>query len=172
MKNRSAKFTVIIAIFVAIMLSFSGCKACACYEWQQVYDVYSQEEGKFIYQSFNVKITQETFSKIKTGFKILIDSDDYLEKYQNYPNAQASINVYQSQWFYFVDESIVILEEAGFFNDITEDTEITFTVNNYIGWDGWGYPIFAVAINDITYLDFKTGHENVLNYVKEKIKNT
>lgn len=171
MKYKRIKFSVIIGIFVVILLSFSGCKACACYEWQQVYDVYSQEEGKFTYQCFNVNITQETFSKMKTGFEIIINSEDYLEKYQNYPNVQASINVYQSQWFYFVDESIVILEETGFFNDIKEDTEITITVNNYIGWDGWGYPIFAVAINDKTYLDFKTGHENVLNYIQGKINN-
>ena len=70
---------------------------------------------------------------------------------------------------YFVDESLEILEGNGFFNDINEDTVITFTINNFIGWDGWGYPVFGVEIDGKTYLDFETGYDNVLNYVKDQI---
>ncbi len=171
MKNKSVKLFAIIVFIFTVLFSFSGCKACARTQWKQVYDAYTNKTERFVFQTFNATITQKTFAEIKTEFKILIDSDDFFEKYKDYPNAQAAVTAYQRQRFYFVDESIVILEESGFFDDINEDTVITFTTNDYIGWDGWRYPVFAVDINGKTYLDFETGYTNVINFVKEKINN-
>ncbi len=62
-----------------------------------------------------------------------------------------------------------MLENNGFFNDISEGTVITFTVNEFIGWDGWAYPVFAIAIGEKVYLDFDTGYKNILDYLQEKI---
>lgn len=172
MKKSLVKYSLIVVFIVALLFSLSGCTACAKRGWQEAYDAYTNEKYKdrIVFQSFKATITQETFDKIKTGFEILIDVDDFNERYSNYPNVQAAIAVYQTHYFYFVDESIPILEQAGFFNDINENTVITFTVNSYIGWDGWCYPVFAVAIGEKTYLDFETGKGNVLNYVKQRIE--
>ncbi len=143
MKNKSVKLFAIIVFIFTVLFSFSGCKACARTQWKQVYDAYTNKTERFVFQTFNATITQKTFAEIKTEFKILIDSDDFFEKYK----------------------------ESGFFDDINEDTVITFTTNDYIGWDGWRYPVFAVDINGKTYLDFETGYTNVINFVKEKINN-
>lgn len=170
--KKSIKLFLVLSTTI-IMVSLSGCKAIDSYEWQQVYDVYSQEEGKCVFQSFKATITNLDVlnDNKRSEFKLVIDEEDYLERYKENTHAKATLGEYKSQGYYFVDESIIKLKEVGFFENINEDTLITFTVNNYVGWDGWNYPIFSVKIGDNVYLDFETGYENVLNYVQEKIKN-
>ncbi len=171
MKNKLIKFSLLTVFTVIFLFSFSGCTACARQQWQQVYDSYTNDKykDKFVYQSFNVTIENfDQFINYKDRvFSALISEEDYLALY----GQEAPAEVYRRDEYYFVAESIAILNETGFYDDINENTIITFTVNDYIGWDGWRYPVFAVAIDGKTYLDFDTGKENVLNYVQEKIKN-
>ena len=163
MKNKSIKLFTMMIFLVALLLSLSGCKSCSRTQWKQVYDVYTQKEGKFYFYNFNATVTEETFADIKIKIKKKIDPVDYPESDKEY------YEKYYRPSLYFVDESLEILEGNGFFNDINEDTVITFTINNFIGWDGWGYPVFGVEIDGKTYLDFETGYDNVLNYVKDQI---
>lgn len=170
MRNKNIKlFFIFILTFV--MVNASGCTAIARKEWQQVYNAYTQDEDRFVYQNFNATITNldEFVNKRNSGFSLTIDAQDYLERYKDNPHAQATLEAYQSQLFYFVDESINKLEEYGFFDNIKENTLITFTVNDYIGWDGWIYPIFGVKIGEKTYLDFEEGRKTILNFVEKKI---
>ncbi len=160
MKSKRFKLSLVFLFVLVIVFLFSGCTACAREQWQQVYDAYTNEKYKdrFVYHN----ITAE----IKDSNVFLYDKKSMFTVYSE---PQIEYN-YNNKTFYFVDESIPILEQAGFFNDINENTVITFTVNSYIGWDGWCYPVFAVAIGEKTYLDFETGKENVLNYVKQRIE--
>lgn len=164
MKNKSVKLFAIIVFIFTVLFSLSGCKACARTQWKQVYDAYTNKTERFVFQTFNATITQETFAEIKTRFQVKIDPAGCSEEDKEY------YELYYRPTLYFVNESIIILEESGFFDDINEDTVITFTTNDYIGWDGWYYPIFGVKVNDKVYLDFETGYDNVLNYVQEQIK--
>ncbi len=163
MKNKIKKVLVLILLIVVALFSFGGCKACEREQWQHVYDAYVNMKDRFTYQTYNVTVKDvDSFITFKDkSFCILIEEKDYPEIYDGYRKA----------YYYFVDTSIKVLEETGFYDDIKTDTVIKFTVNDYIGWDGWDYPVFAVEMNGKTYLDFETGYENIINYVKARIKN-
>ena len=53
---------------------------------------------------------------------------------------------------------------------LVEGAVVTLSANNYYGWAGWRFPILSLQINETTYLDFETGKENFLNYVRAGFK--
>lgn len=172
MKKKRIGFALILGFIFIMIVSFCGCRLDSLFEWKQVYDAYTREDDRFVHYTFNatIKNVEELIQDKSRNFKIIIDSEDFLERYKDIPKADAEWRTFQSLSFYFVDDSIPLLEEAGFFEDIAKDTAITITANDYIGWDGWCYPVFGVEINGKTYLDFDTGYKNVINYVQERIE--
>lgn len=172
MKIKIFKFFVTTFCACISIFTISGCKTCSRSQWKQVYDAYTKETDRFVYESINATIIKSDYiddEKIMRCY-LSIDKEDYCDRYKDKSNVETAYYEYQSQTFYFVDENISILESAGFFEDISENTVITFIVNNYIGWDGWRYPIFSVEIDGKIYLDFDIGYENVLKYVEEQMK--
>lgn len=173
MKYKIKKFFSLILLAVIGLFSFSGCTACARTQWKQVYDAYVNEKDRFVY--YNIYATIINFNEFSENkyypFKLAIDEEDFLERYKTDSKVEATLGEFKRQSFYFVNESIKNLEQSGFFMNVNENTVITFTVNDYIGWDGWQYPVFEVKVDDKTYLDFETGYTNVINYVKTKIDN-
>lgn len=59
-----------------------------------------------------------------------------------------------------------MLEESDFFDVVSEDTVITITTHPYIAWDGWPCPVVGVVVGDKTYVDFETGKQNWLDWLK------
>ena len=84
MKNKSIKLFTMMIFLVALLLSLSGCKSCSRTQWKQVYDVYTQKEGKFYFYNFNATVTEETFADIKIRFQVKIDPVDYPESDKEY----------------------------------------------------------------------------------------
>ncbi len=176
MKNKIEKVLVLILLTVVAIFSFSGCTALYRYQWKHVYDAYANEKDRYVFHSLKATIIDfNKFNENKTAyFKLAIDEDDFFERYKTDSTdskIRGWLGEYRSQSFYFVEETIEDLEQSGFYADINENTVITFIVNDFIGWDGWHYPVFGVEANGKTYLDFETGYENIINYVKAKIKN-
>ena len=164
MKSKRFKLSLVFFFVLVIVFLFSGCTACAKRGWQEAYDAYTNEKYKDRYIYLNNNAIIEDFDKFinckNEVFYVMIEEKDYPEIYGKY----------REQGYYFVAESIEILNDTGFYDDINENTVITFTVNNFIGWTGWCYPVFAVSIGEKTYLDFETGKENVLNYIQQRIE--
>lgn len=173
MKNKIKKVLVLILLTVVAIFSSSGCAALYRYQWKHVYDAYANEKDRYVYYSLKATIIDfNKFNENKTAyFNVSMDEKDFLERYKTDPKVNIRLVEYRSQFYYFVEETIEDLEQSGFYADINENTVITFIVNDFIGWDGWDYPVFAVEMNGKTYLDFETGYENIINYVKARIKN-
>lgn len=172
MKYKIKRFSVFMLLIVVALFSFGGCKTFARTEWQQVYDAYTNEKDRFVYHSLNATIIDfnEFTANRVSYFKLAIDEEDFLERYKDDSKVGPTLGTYKTLSFYFVEKSIEYLEQAGFFIDISENTVISFIVNDYIGWDGWQCPIFGVKVNDKIYLDFETGYKNVIDYVQTKIE--
>ncbi len=147
MKNKIIKILLTILAVTVTLLSISGCRAITRHGWGMAYEAFTQE-GRFDYQIVNATVISTTFRDDRISYKLKIDEEDYLERYSDDKSKDYQLNSYSTEFFYIIQSNCRVLEENGFFNDVQPDTVITFTTNNYYGWDGWAYPIFEVKINE------------------------
>ena len=68
---------------------------------------------------------------------------------------------------YFVcGSSYYMLIESGFFDNVDEGAVLTIYTHPYIAWDGWVLPVVGIAVGDKEYIDFETGKQNWLDWLK------
>lgn len=116
-------------------------------DYGRVYNDYVQYEDKY----FSLEVTVED---IMYG--------------EEYGKARGFVYV-KSPWeeyFVICEPTYQMLLETDFLDIVDKDTVITIITHSYIAWDGWNRPIVGVTVGDKTYLDFETGKQNWLDWLK------
>ena len=93
-----------------------------------------------------------------------------MEKYGDEQFADSEVQYYDSVGYMIISESTEILQESGFFEEFSNDTIYTVLTFNYIGWDGWSYPILGIETEEKIYLDTERGTQNWENYILDFIE--
>ena len=60
-----------------------------------------------------------------------------------------------------------ILEKNGFFENVSIGEKINIVTASGYFYDGYRIPIVAIESDNVVYLDFQTGRENLLKWVEE-----
>ena len=100
-------------------------------------------------------------------FKVKIDGDDYLDRYKD-SLAESRLRHYSNSNFGVYADNYKIIISAGFEDILTEDTVVKIYTHPYSGWHGWTYPVVGIEVGDTVFLDFETGKQNWLNYLKQR----
>ena len=88
-----------------------------------------------------------------------------MEKYGDEQFADSEVQYYDRHRFKIISESTEILQESGFFEEFSNDTIYTVLTFDYIGWDGWMYPVLGIETEEKVYLDTERGTQNWENYI-------
>lgn len=177
MKLKKIQLSIIVSSLLALMFVLIGCSSCMRAEWKKVYDAYmSDPEG---YQTIKAFI-RFNMDNVDTTMncRLEVDAEDYEEHYKtdecflldSTEKWRATLQHYNKEIFVCIEINLKILKENGFFDAVEENTVVTIQTHRYYGWIGWHFPILGVEIGDKTYLDFETGKNNWLNYMKEQMK--
>ena len=60
-----------------------------------------------------------------------------------------------------------VLKKNGFFENVSIGDKIKIVTASRYFYDGYRIPIVAIECDNIVYLDFQTGRENLLKWVEE-----
>ena len=150
-------------------ICFTGCRAFNLDQWQRVYTNYVDHPERF--RTLQLKITElrEPYEE-NVYLSVEIDREDFMEKYGDEQFADSEVQYYDSLGFMIISESTEILQESGFFEEFSNDTIYTVLTFNYIGWDGWSYPILGIETEEKIYLDTERGTQNWENYILDFIE--
>ena len=145
-------------------LIFTGCRAFNLDQWQRVYTNYVDHLERF--RTLQLKITElrEPYEE-NVYLSVEIDREDFMEKYGDEQFADSEVQYYDSLGFMIISESTEILQESGFFEEFSNDTIYTVLTFDYIGWDGWMYPVLGIETEEKVYLDTERGTQNWENYI-------
>ena len=72
----------------------------------------------------------------------------------------------RGEGYIICDKTYQMLADSDFFDVVQEGTVITIYTHSYIAWDGWNLPIVGVKVGDKEYVDFQTGKQNWLDWLK------
>lgn len=162
------KFSVTVLLLSLILVAaFSGCQG----SWKKLYTYYVKDSTETI----NAQIKSIENDNGAYWLRLTVDADDYKNRYGTEEKSEDGlykwmhyVKFYNENRFFVCEENGKILEENGFFENIVEDTLITLTMHTYFGSIRY-FIIYSVQIEDKIYLDYETGKENWLNYIREKM---
>lgn len=113
-----------------------------------------------VYNSY-VKYEDDYYSS-----DVIVDKVDH---YEQYSSSYLYIKTPMMNCRYLIcGETYQMLVDSDFFDVVTEGAVITIYSHPYIAWDGWDYPLLGVSIGDKVYVDFETGKQNWLDWLKLK----
>ena len=136
-------------------------------DYGKMYNFYSTTDG---YEYFDITVSKVKMYEDHAYIDIdSIDTDDYHSRYADKYKRDVRTNFP----YFFYRTSIQItgktfdtLLESGFFDKVQEGTVLTIYSHPEYWWNGWDYPLIAVSIGDEVYLDFETGKQNWLDWLK------
>ena len=186
MKTKRLTITVLFLLTIILAISLlGGCKFITEHDKRQVLDAYTSENSKAKYYTFKAEVKSERDAgspeyENEKYFKFNVDYDyfqqhygdddyTYLDGIKRWEARYSSFNDYE---FEIIPSSFRLLKENGGYDLLQKGTTVIISANSYEGWARWKYPILSLEIDGITYLDFDTGLENYLNYVKAGFKDT
>lgn len=177
--KRISLVVVILCLSVVLVYSVYGCQLIKKHDAKQVLKAYTSEESRFQYYTFKAKVRgiREVAPheyQNRNYYEFEVDKDYFEQQYSNdeyvfkdgtkrWEGAYAGFNKHE---FMIISSSFNILSENGGIDLLVEGAEVIISANNYFGWDGWKYPILSLTVENVTYLDFETGKENYLNFVR------
>lgn len=166
------------------MFLFSGCYFIKQNDKRNILKAYTSAESLCRYYTFKATLSSIREVSSDNGndkfFKFDVDYD-YFEKQYSYDTYattdgvkrwESSYSAFNHYEFWVDPNNYQILGLNGGYDLLIEGAEFTISANNYYGYAGWRYPILSLTIGETTYLDFETGKENYLNYVKAGFKAT
>lgn len=171
--------TVILSITLAFIFAMSGCALILEEDKRQVLNAYTSEDSLFKYYTFKAKVRSVNDYGGHKCFELDVDYDyfeqaygdddyTYLDGEKRWEGAYSLFDKYEHEIVPSNTERLLI--ENGGYDLLQEGTEAIITVNSFYGWRGWRYPILSLEIDGTVYLDYETGLENYLNYVKAGFK--
>lgn len=104
---------------------------------------------------------QDEYYSLEVTVKDIMYGDEY-GKRMGYLSTKSP----WKQHYVICEPTYKALKETDFFDVVGEDTVITIITHPYIAWDGWTPPIVGVTVGDKVYLDFETGKQNWLDWLK------
>ena len=176
MKIRRLKIilTIILMLALCFTISLGGCKLLMKDSWKRAYGHFINEPQG--YQRIKViidDIESDEKEPYRYLFDITVDAEDYEMNYktdETYANGSVKwigyLNYYNSFRFNITPSNGKIAYDNGFFDDVQVGTEVIIDTHYYYGWTGWTFPIMSLQVGDKVYLDYETGKENWLNYIR------
>ncbi len=131
-----------VAVFsISIILIIIATSGCYYFKYQMLY--YYQDDSNYV--------TVEGYYCGNGTYENCI-----LIKYMTYENEEAIID------FQLEPQSRQTLQDNGFFEEVQENSGITFTTAFEMFSAGYIYPVVEIWSNGKCYLDFNTGKANLL----------
>ena len=175
-----------ILLVASCVISFCALSGCRLFypDKNKLLDAYTSEDSFYQYYTFKATIRsvrQSPTSDLGWDQLYKFDVDfEYFE--QQFGDDDATYDDGAKRWeiayrefgteeFKFTPENYQIVAERGGFEVFKEGVEVMITSNDYSQWRSrWTYPILGLSVGDTTYLDFETGKDNYLSYVRENWK--
>ena len=123
------------------------------------------------YEYFNMTVSYIVRSEKYDSAFIYVDSIDTVDFYNRYADRYTEESVKYLSYYYGAlqvqGQSYLTLLENGFFDKAEEEGGV-LTVYSHpeYWWHEWNCPLIAVSIGDEVYLDFETGKQNWLDWLK------
>ncbi len=166
------------------MCSFSGCYFVKQNDKKNIINAYTSSESLCRYYTF--KATLRNIREVSSNdynnkfFEFNVDYDYFEKQYSDddYKTAdgvkrwESSYSEFNHYEFWVDPSNYHVLVQNGSYDLLVEGVEVIISANNYYGYAGWRYPILSLMIDGVNYLNFETGKENYLNYVKAGFKVT
>ena len=178
----SSVFIVFISIIIALI---SGCKFVVEHDKKIVLNAYTSENAYEKYYTFKAKVKsirnlQNPDYENEKYFSFDVDYEYFEQLYGDDEYAtldgrkrwEVSYTYFNSFEFMIIPSNYRILAENGGYDLLQEGIEVIISANSYYAWSGWEYPILSLTIDETTYLNFETGLENYINYVKAGFKDS
>ncbi len=123
----------------------------------------SDRENYHQYECTHLETREEEAGAMYFHVSLTEEPRDNL-KYDNYYSEEYGCN---STRLEVLGENIRVLEERGFFEEVTPGTPITIVASPLIYMDGNYFFIIGVRAGDKVYLDTETGLENMIDYMND-----
>ena len=175
--------TLIIGLLLSVIFLMSSCTLITTSNIIQVLDGYNCKDGRFQYYTFkadvrssryltNPEYENEKYFEFEVDYEYFqqaysYDDYTYLDGTKRWEGAYSTFN---REEFEIIPSSYRLLCENGGYNLLKEGTTVIITVNSFSWTPSWQYPILSLEIDGTVYLDYETGLENYLNYVKAGFK--
>ncbi|MCH5152073.1 MAG: hypothetical protein J1F65_05405 [Clostridiales bacterium] len=142
-------------------------------DYGKMYNLYAAADDSD-YEYFNMTVSHVIRNEGADSAYIYVDSIDTEDFYSRYADKYTKDTVKTNLPYYFgalqvQGQSYLILLESGFFEKAEQDG-VVLTVYSHpeYWWHEWDCPLIAVSIGDEVYLDFETGKQNWLDWLKFK----
>ena len=172
--------TLILSVILAVIFSISGCTLILEEDKRKVLDAYTSENNYSKFYTFKAEVRSIRVYEDQDFFEFDVDYDYFQQAYGDddyiYPGSAGRIrwesrySAFNAFEFIIIPSSYRFLCENGGYDLLQEGTSVIITANSYEGWIHWRFPILSLEIDGTVYLDFETGLENYLNYVKAGFK--
>ena len=162
---------VIANILTIAAIGFFWYMALAYADWGKMYNFYATADDSD-YEYFNMTVSHVIRREGDDSAYIYVDSIDIDDFYSRYADKYTENDVRNNLSYYFGalqvrGQSYITLLESGFFEK-AEQENVVLTVYSHpeYWWHEWDCPLIAVSIGDEVYLDFETGKQNWLDWLK------
>ena len=160
-------FGIIAFLLTVAVIVFLFYLALGHVDYGRLYNQYAADKDNF--RCFNVTIDElhvdEEYGR--AWFRIAtIDDDDYYKRYGEKYND----TYFLGTGFEIKGKTFDTLAESDFFDVVYGYTVVTIYSNPQYHWHGYHYPVVGVSIGDKVYVDFETGYQNLLDYLKQMRK--
>ena len=179
MKKRIYRMLVSVFCCMLGLCAFSSCRLFYA-DRNKLLDAYTSEDSFYQYYTFKATIKSVRQSPTSDAgwdrfYKFEVDHEYFEEQFGH---DEATYEGGAKRWerafkefgaweFNFTPENYEIVSKNGGFELLEEGAEVMITSNDYSQWHPWKFPILGLSIGDTTYLEFETGKENFLDYVRE-----
>lgn len=174
--------TLILSLILAIIFS-SGCALITMSNINQVLDGYACKDGRYQYYTFKADLRSSRYLthpeyKDEKYFEFEVDYDYFKQAYSYDDHTyldgtkrwEGAYSTFNREEFEIIPSSYRLLCENGGYDLLQEGTTVIITVNSFSWVPSWQYPILSLEIDGTVYLDYETGLQNYLNYVKAGFK--
>ena len=168
--------TLIVCLILSLIFAMSGCELVYALNSKQILEAYTSEDFK--YYTFKAQVRSVNNYDDHKWFEFDVDYDyfqqaygdddyTYLDGEKRWEGAYSLFDEYEFEIASSNTERLLI--ENGGYDLLQEGTEAIITANSFYGWMGWRFPILSLEIDGTVYLDYETGLEDYLTYLKDGI---
>ena len=170
---------LILSLLLVVIFSMCACSLILEEDQKRVLYNYTSEDSYSKFYTFKAEIRSIRYvNENEKYFEFDVDYDYFKQAYSyddyTYLDGEkrweGSYSTFNKEEFEIIPSSYRLLYENGGYDLLQEGTAVIISANNYEGWLNWRYPIISLEIDGTVYLDYETGLENYLNYVKAGFK--